>query len=78
MNEEKPVSVQAITGYASLLNAAHLLAEESARRLQELVARYPDAFPPEVLPQDPAHDSDEGAHQAAAEAAPGLPEVVPS
>ena len=78
MNEEKSVSVQAITGYASLLNAAHLLAEESALRLRELIARYPDTFPPEVLPPDPANASDEGAHQVATEAGPGLLEVLPS
>jgi hypothetical protein len=49
MNEQR-ANNQAITSYASLLNAAHLLAEESALRLQGLAARYPDAFPPETLP----------------------------
>jgi hypothetical protein len=53
MNEDKRVSDRAITPYASLLNAAHLLAEESGQRLQELAARYPDAFPPEILRVDP-------------------------
>jgi hypothetical protein len=40
---------QEITGYASLLNAAHLISEEAAVRLHELAKRYPDALPPEVV-----------------------------
>jgi hypothetical protein len=78
MNDEKRLSDQAITRYASVLNAAHLLAEESALRLQELAARYPDAFPPEILPQDLASTFDELMRQVAAYTAQRLPEEVPS
>ncbi len=42
---------QGITEYASLLNAAHLLAEEMAVRLRELAERYPDALPQDVVEQ---------------------------
>jgi hypothetical protein len=49
MNEYKRISNQEIAHLASLLNAAHLLAEESDQRLQELAARYPDALTPEIL-----------------------------
>ena len=68
MNEEKRFSNQAIARYASVLNAAHLLAEESALRLQGLAARYPDAFPPETLP-GLASASDEEICQIAADLA---------
>jgi hypothetical protein len=78
MNEEKRFSNQAIARYASVLNAAHLLAEESALRLQELAARYPDAFPPDLLPQDLASTFDELTHQVAAYKAQGLPAEVPA
>jgi hypothetical protein len=78
MNEEKRVSDQAIACYASVLNAAHLLAEESALRLQQLAARYPDAFPPEILPQELAITFDEWAHQMEADTPQGLPEQVPA
>jgi hypothetical protein len=50
MNEQSRTE-QGITGYASLLNAAHLLAEETAYRLYELATRYPDALPPDVVTQ---------------------------
>ena len=78
MNEEKRFSNQAIARYASVLNAAHLLAEESALRLQDLAARYPDAFPPEILPQDLASTFDELTRQVTAYTAQGLVVDVPS
>src|SRR5262245_23497951 len=48
MNEQQ-LADESITGYARILNAAHLLAEESARKLHELASRYPDALPQEVV-----------------------------
>jgi hypothetical protein len=48
---DQPRTQPVITCYASLLNAAHLLAEESARRLHELARRYPETLPPEVVEQ---------------------------
>jgi hypothetical protein len=43
MSEQRDFS-HTLTPYASLLNAAHLLAEEANHRLHELAARYPEAF----------------------------------
>jgi hypothetical protein len=69
MIDYKRISNQEITHLASLLNAAHLLAEESDQKLQELVTRYPDAFPPEILGRA-RPDSPEGEEsQAAADTA---------
>jgi hypothetical protein len=48
MSEQRHLA-DPITGYASLLNAAHLLAEESTQKLHELASRYPDALPPEAV-----------------------------
>ena len=56
MNEPK-VPTQTITPYASVLNAAHLIAEETDQRLHELAARYPDAFPPGIVTRDSAFAS---------------------
>ena len=52
MNEEKLQTDQVITQFASVLNAAHLLAEETDQRLHDLASRYPDAFSPEIRQQD--------------------------
>jgi hypothetical protein len=48
MSDERPFG-HPITVYARVLNAAHLLAEESAHKLHELASRYPDALPPEIV-----------------------------
>jgi hypothetical protein len=48
MSEKRDIT-HTLTPYASLLNAAHLLAEETDQRLHDLAARYPEAFPAEEL-----------------------------
>jgi hypothetical protein len=78
MSEENRVTDQAITRYASLLNAAHLLAEESDLRLQELAARYPDTFPPEILGRARAGALCGAARQAAADTAQELQPHAPA
>jgi hypothetical protein len=71
MNEEQLTCDQEITNLASLLNAAHLIAEESAWRFQGLVARYPDTFPLESLPPELASTSEEETCQITADVASG-------
>jgi hypothetical protein len=63
MNKQ-PKTQQEITGYASVLNAARLLAEEAALRLHELATRYPDALPPELVEQALPYPPGEHKHQA--------------
>jgi hypothetical protein len=72
MNEKK-VADESIAGYAQILNAAHLLAEESACKLHALANRYPDALPQEVVKKVlPPWGGPEGA--GAPRSAPAVPD----